>query len=408
MSETVQGRVRQGAVAAVLSSQGDYPLISWYADLLANRGEHELEIIRDAGCPDATHAEVRRLHDASPLHMLLADWHFNLEHLRGLMSCAALLNIPALFIRQSGLEDVNRILLATAGGIHTLELMWIAREIARSLGLPLQIIRLKRAVSPDGGAWLPEYMGAAPEGFEIERWTSRLIRSDSEVLDTANLVNGITSCVRTGDLLILGAPGPFHAEQQFRHSVPAVIASRTCAPMILLQSRKPDALSLRRLLWGGLISLPLKARGRQSTIEELVDSLVRHYQVPASERVIMVQQALRREHISTTAVDCESAFPHIRMPGFRGLACSMGISPDGISFGGDYGALTRFVFLMVTGDGYCDDYLNALSLIARRMIRPDVRRKLLDCRTPEAVLNVLEPSAVPSLEVAETENVFES
>ena len=393
--DSTRDRLRHGTIASILSSQGDDALIRWYAELVGNRGESELAVIRDNGCADATHAELRRLHEASPLHMLLADWHFDLERLRGLMSCAALLNVPALFIRQSGLEDIRRILLATAGGVHTLELMWIAGEIATTLGLPLQVIRLKRAPPPNTADWLPEYVSAPPDGLQVEHWTSWLIRSESEVLDTPNLVNGIQSCIRNGDLLILGAPGPFHATDQFRSSVPAIIARRTCTPMILLQSRKPDELPLRQLLWGGLISLPLKARTRQATIEELVDSLVLHYQVSASEKPLMVRQAMQREQLSPTAVDCETAFPHIRMPGFIGLACSMGIAPHGINFGAADGSLTRFVFLMVTGDGYCDDYLNTLARIARCLIRPDARRRLLACRTPEAVLNVLEPSTAP-------------
>jgi len=385
-------RLRHGTIAAVLSSQGEDSVIRWYAELVGNRGENTLAVIRDAGDPEVAHAELRRLHDAAPLHMLLADWHFNLDRLRGLMSCAALLNVPALFVRQSGLEDVRRILLATAGGVHTLELMWIAGEIAGMLGVPLQVIRLKRAASPDTDTCLPEYMPAPADGLQVEQWTSWLIRNNSDVLDTPNLVNGIERCIRSGDLLILGAPGPFHATEQFRHSVPAIIAGRTCAPMILLQSRKPDELPLSRLLWGGLLSLPLQAQTRQSAIEELVDSLIRHYQVPASEKPVMVRQAIYREQLSPTAVDCETAFPHIRMPGFIGLACSMGVAPQGINFGAPDGSLTRFVFLMVTGDGYCDDYLNTLSRIARCLIRREVRQRLMACRTPEAVLNVLEPS----------------
>lgn len=93
----------------------------------------------------------------------------------------------------------------------------------------------------------------------------------------------------------------------------------------------------------------------------------------------------------STAVDFETAFPHVTLRGFFGVAASMGICPEGVAFDSERGQPTRFISLFVTPDGFYDDYLAALAKLAKRMIDANVRGALLSCETPSQARDILEP-----------------
>ncbi len=54
----------------------------------------------------------------------------------------------------------------------------------------------------------------------------------------------------------------------------------------------------------------------------------------------------------STAVDCDTAFPHVTLHGFFGVAASIIICPDGIDFGNEDNQPTRFIVLFVTLRGF--------------------------------------------------------
>lgn len=51
---------------------------------------------------------------------------------------------------------------------------------------------------------------------------------------------------------------------------------------------------------------------------------------------------------------------------------------------------TRFVSLLVTPEGFCDEYLAILSTISKKMLDPSVREALLVCKTAAEAIEILE------------------
>jgi mannitol/fructose-specific phosphotransferase system IIA component (Ntr-type) len=201
----------------------------------------------------------------------------------------------------------------------------------------------------------------------------------------------VNRILQDGDVLVMGAPGALRWGTSFAGSHPDRIAKRMSQPLILLSSAPSGAASLRRLFWGDLILPQAQASGREEAVELLIDCLIRHNQLSPSDKDRIFRAALERENISSTAVDCDTAFPHVLLPGFFGVSACMGIFPEGVKFGAGDGSLSHFIFLMITPKGFSEEYLKVLAKIAKRMICADVRFALLNCRTSQEVLQVLEP-----------------
>ena len=115
--------------------------------------------------------------------------------------------------------------------------------------------------------------------------------------------------------------------------------------------------------------------------------------VPAARYMLAtkacIEAALARERLSSTAVGCQTALPHARLPRFDGVAAALAIAPGGIDFGAEREP-PRFVFLMLTSATSYGRYLGALARIARLMVNPERRQALLGAPTPAAVMTVLE------------------
>ena len=98
--------------------------------------------------------------------------------------------------------------------------------------------------------------------------------------------------------------------------------------------------------------------------------------------------------------ECETVLHHVAIPDFVGITGCMGIARDGVDVGLADGFLARFFFLLITPEGFCQEYLSTLTRIAKRMSRPDVREALLACESPAEVLDVFEPDEQAALQVA--------
>lgn len=388
--------VDDSGVAVICSKKENSNVLHWYADLFGDRNIHFIKapahrssitvpgFVTDRNVLNCEFfsKELTGLIRKEPLQMVLADWSEGTQELSALLGCVGSYHIPSLIIHQKSLDDIKRVIVASAGGPHTLQQMWVASEIAAKLCVPLQVVRLRRTDNSHNNS---------NDKVMIEGWTSRMLGTKSEPIETDDLVNEFTDIVQVGDLLIMGAPGPFHQQDCIDQSLPVRMAAKLNTPLLIMLSGKPRDTSLGSLLWGDLIQMNLCATDKQDVIRELVDTLVRHYQAPDSKRNLMIELAMRREKAMSTAIDCQTAFPHVKLPGFRGLACCLGIYPDGVAFDSSSEQLTHFVFLMVTNDGYCDEYLALLAKLAKMMVRDDIRKALLESSTPEQVLALLEP-----------------
>ncbi|MDD4734636.1 MAG: PTS sugar transporter subunit IIA [Kiritimatiellae bacterium] len=384
-------------ILAVPANEGDMTRLRWYADVINGRHHSRIQVVRGATAAlGRDHAfsehtlpkELSALAKSRSIGLLLVEWDMSPECLQELSELAADLDVPALFVRQSGFDHVRRVVVATAGGPHTLQQMWVAKEISDALHVPIKIVRLVRSVNAEAGHE-QEYMER--EGV-VEDWTSHLLGiREIEQIATKDITDGIVQYVTDEDLLVMGTPGLFDTAGGFASSIPSAVAAQTAGPVILLHARRPQLTTLRNLFWGQLIQTGIQPADKREMVETLVNALVRHNQAPLSALPDLVERALRRERMMTTAVGCQAAFPHIRLPGFHGMAASMAICPEGMAYGAEDGSLTHFFFLFITSDGFCDEYLSVLGKIAHRMLRAGVREDLLKAHSPAEVLDVLDP-----------------
>jgi PTS system fructose-specific IIC component len=294
--------------------------------------------------------------------------------------------LPAIFVRTTDAPKVGRIVVATGGGPNLYEQMWLAREVADRNEVPVAILHWIGAL--DGGT-----EDEIAENERLEKMCVRLLGMQVESLQCsgADFAGTVAKSLRPDDLLVVGAPSSLRLVTDFAGSLPDQLAKQVANPLILLSSPPLGQVSLRRLFWGRLIKPRLRSRTKSEALECLVNNLIRHNQLPPSSKANILERALQREHVFSTAVDCETAFPRVMLPGFFGVAGTMGIFPEGIQFDSADGSPTRFLFLLVTSEGFCDEYLAILSKVSKRMIDPAVRKALLACETPAQAINVLEP-----------------
>lgn len=389
----------------VVASPATEPLMRWYAELLS--GRHNARICNVPATTGNSHSAsetIRSFAMEGRIGLIVSEWLADTYRLQDLLRLGQELKVPVVCVRQTGQTPARRIVVATAGGPNVLEQMWIAREIAQAHGIPVSLIN-----------WRPEKPCSQPTGWNndpsdevtLERLSCRLlgIHADFETRWGADFATCALGHLRPDDLLIMGAPSPLRLQADFKDSIPDAVAKGFPGSIILLSSPPTVSVSLRRLLWGELITPRMKPSNKEEALDVLVENLIRHNQIPRSSKSEILDQALRREQRMSTAVDCETAFPHVMLRGFFGVAASMGIVPDGVAFGSEDGQPTRFIALFITPDGLYDDYLAALAKLAKRMIDHKVREALLSCETPSQARDILDPRqgdiVVPNLVLAQ-------
>jgi mannitol/fructose-specific phosphotransferase system IIA component (Ntr-type) len=103
----------------------------------------------------------------------------------------------------------------------------------------------------------------------------------------------------------------------------------------------------------------------------------------------LLDEALKREAIVSTALDHGLAFPHVRGVEGGGLTLALGLSRKGIRFDGVGRALTRIVFFMVIPTAASAFYLKLLSGLAQTFQKEEARDKLFEADTPEKLWKTL-------------------
>ena len=95
----------------------------------------------------------------------------------------------------------------------------------------------------------------------------------------------------------------------------------------------------------------------------------------------LLDQALQREAIISTAVDNGLAFPHVRGVEGGGLSMVVGIHKKGVKFGGPGRTLTRIFFFMVIPTATSAFYLKLISGISRTFREKEASESLLNAGT---------------------------
>jgi PTS system nitrogen regulatory IIA component len=112
-----------------------------------------------------------------------------------------------------------------------------------------------------------------------------------------------------------------------------------------------------------LMMVPLKGSTPEEVLGEMCNHMAEEGFVTDGEHLLDL--ALQREAIVSTAVDNGLAFPHVRGVEGGGLAMVVGIHKKGVKFGGPGRTLTRIFFFMVIPIATSAFYLKLLSGLSR-------------------------------------------
>lgn len=131
----------------------------------------------------------------------------------------------------------------------------------------------------------------------------------------------------------------------------------------------------------------LKATTRDDAIRELAG----HMQAAGfvDDAAKLINAALQREAMASTALDHGLAFPHVRGVEGGGLTLGLGISSKGIKFDARDKMLTRIVFFIVIPTAASVFYLKLLAGLAETFSDADARKTLQSEEEPEKLWKTL-------------------
>jgi len=131
----------------------------------------------------------------------------------------------------------------------------------------------------------------------------------------------------------------------------------------------------------------LDASEKQGVIRELAYKMEHEGFVVHADR--LVEEALRREAILSTAVDHGIAFPHVRGVEGGGLTIAVGLSPKGMNFSGKADNLTKIIFLIVIPTAASAFYLKLLAGLTETFMKSENRKALLAEKEPDKLWKTL-------------------
>jgi Kef-type K+ transport system membrane component KefB/mannitol/fructose-specific phosphotransferase system IIA component (Ntr-type) len=168
--------------------------------------------------------------------------------------------------------------------------------------------------------------------------------------------------------------------------VMALATSLVSGPMMKWMLRGVEEESLAALLRRGAWLKELGASGAKDAIKQLVTSL-RPQLGELEERAY--RAALEREAIAPTGLGDEVAVPHAIVAGLQRPLLAVGFSASGADFNAPDGAPAKIVFLILMPPRTQDQEVRILAAIARAVIEPEQRKRLLGALSLAEVLAIL-------------------
>lgn len=137
-----------------------------------------------------------------------------------------------------------------------------------------------------------------------------------------------------------------------------------------------------------LIKMDLKSDKKNAVIKELIDMVKANDLIIDSEEVY--KKALEREEKGTTGVGKGVAIPHVKSSAVKKATIAFGRSKNGIDYESMDKKPTYLFFLIVVPEESHDQHLKLLAQLSRKLIHDDFRESLMEAKTPEDILKILE------------------
>ena len=223
---------------------------------------------------------------------------------------------------------------------------------------------------------------------DVSQQFARLLQKSP--LAIVPVVNGV--CTACGMTLPVSLVHQVHAAEKINHC-PACARLLFHRESSARNTRKaprrsdPPKVGIERFSAEALMIPALKGTDRDAVLAELCQKLAAEGFVDDAGKLL--ESALKREAIISTAVENGLAFPHVRCIEGGALTLALGLAPKAIKFDPAGKASTRIVFFMVIPTAASAFYLKLLSGLSQVFQKAENRDKLLEADTPEKLWKAL-------------------
>jgi len=152
---------------------------------------------------------------------------------------------------------------------------------------------------------------------------------------------------------------------------------------------EPRKSGISRFSAESLMVPDLKATTGAEAIAELAEVMEQKNFVSGADK--LVQTALEREAILSTAMENGLAFPHVRGVEGGGLTLALGVSKKGVKFD-DAGNMVNIVFFITIPTAVSAFYLRLMSGLTETFLKEQNREAILSAETPEQLWKALTKS----------------
>jgi fructose-specific phosphotransferase system IIA component len=135
------------------------------------------------------------------------------------------------------------------------------------------------------------------------------------------------------------------------------------------------------------VKIRLEGNGKEEIVEELVSLLVDTSDVEDPDTIF--EAVMAREREGSTGLEKGVAIPHAKSDKVKGLTIVVGISREGVDFEAQDGKPSRLFFLMVAPTSESGPHVQAIARIVKMIKIDRFRKKLLDARKPDDVVEAI-------------------
>jgi nitrogen PTS system EIIA component len=134
----------------------------------------------------------------------------------------------------------------------------------------------------------------------------------------------------------------------------------------------------------------LQATDRNGIIRELVDSLAKSIGMDEKDAAAIAKAVITRENQGSTGFGKGVAVPHVKHPGVKQIAATIGRSSAGVDFAALDRAPVYLVVLLLSPPDNPDQHLASMENIFRHLQRENFRRFLRQAVTKEEIVELIQ------------------
>lgn len=136
------------------------------------------------------------------------------------------------------------------------------------------------------------------------------------------------------------------------------------------------------------IILDLQAKEKKNAVAEMVECLAREKKFKDTQKAITA--VMEREKLGTTGVGQGVAIPHGRTDAVDELSGALGFSKHGVEFEALDGEPVHIIFLLLSPPDSGGEHLRALAKVSRLFKDKFFRQALLDAKSKEEVIKIIQ------------------